>query len=98
MQISGKESPSANNNNHFHRYLQYAISILLSYQGQEPFHLFLKKYFSSNKKHGSKDRKLITALCYNYFRLGFGVSFVADQREKFLLSTFLCETKPSSLL
>src|SRR5450755_4041725 len=98
MQISEKESPSINNNNHFNRYLQYAASILLSYHGQEPFHLFLKKYFSSNKKHGSKDRKLITALCYNYFRLGYGVSIEADQNEFFLLSTFLCETKPLSLL
>jgi 16S rRNA (cytosine967-C5)-methyltransferase len=98
MQISEKESPSINNNNHFHRYLQYAASILLSYHGQEPFHLFLKKHFSSNKKHGSKDRKLITALCYNYFRLGYGVSIEADQNEKFLLATFLCEKNSSLFL
>jgi len=98
MQISGKEIPPANNNNHFQRYLQYADAILSSYKGHEPFHIFIKKYFSLNKKHGSKDRKLITALCYNFFRVGFGVSIEADPNEKFLLSTFLCETNSSSLL
>lgn len=97
MQISGKEF-SSTNNSHFQRYLQYGISILSSYNGQEPFHLFLKKYFSLNKKHGSKDRKLITALCYNYFRVGCGVSREAGQNEKFLLSDFLCEKKTSLLL
>ncbi|KAA9039268.1 Fmu (Sun) domain-containing protein [Ginsengibacter hankyongi] len=95
MQITGKEFPSTNSN-HFHRYLQYSVSILSSYKGQEPFHLFLKKYFSANRKHGSKDRKLITALCYNYFRLGFGVSTPSSQDENFLLAVFLCE-KSSSL-
>ena len=98
MQTSGKEIPSANNNNHFQRYLQYADTILSSYRGHEPFHIFIKKYFSLNKKHGSKDRKLITALCYNFFRLGFGVSTAMTQNEKLFLATFLCETKPSSLL
>ena len=28
----------------------------------------MKKYFAANKKHGSKDRKNITALCYAHFR------------------------------
>lgn len=98
MQISRKETPSANNSNYFQRYLQYAESILSSYNGLEPFHVFIKKYFSLNKKHGSKDRKLITALCYNFFRVGFGVSTDLDQNEKFYLSTFLCGTNSSSLL
>jgi len=98
MQTSGTQSPSTINGNHFHRYLQYAASILSSYKRNEPFHLFLKKYFSFNKKHGSRDRKLVSSLCYNYFRLGHGVSSQTDFHEKFLLSTFLCETKPSLLL
>jgi 16S rRNA (cytosine967-C5)-methyltransferase len=98
MAITWKEFPSTKNNNHFHKYLQYSGFILSAFNGQEPFHLFLKKYFTSNKKHGSKDRKLIAALCYDYFRLGFGVSMKTDQKEKFLLSSFLCEIKSSSLL
>lgn len=98
MQTGGTQSPSTINGNHFHRYLQYAASILSSYKGSEPFHLFLKKYFSLNKKHGSRDRKLISSLCYNYFRLGYGVSKQINYDEKLLLSTFLCETNSSLLL
>ncbi len=97
MQNGETQSP-VNNENYFHRYLQYASSIISSYNGIEPFHLFLKKYFSLNRKHGSKDRKIISALCYNYFRLGYGVSADVDQDERFLLSMFLCENRLLSLL
>lgn len=45
-------------------------NLLQIYDGKTPFHLYLKKYFSENKKHGSKDRAMITDLCYSYFRLG----------------------------
>jgi 16S rRNA (cytosine967-C5)-methyltransferase len=92
VQISG------NGGNHFHRYLSYAIAILEKYNGLEPFHIFLKKYFSVNKKHGSKDRKQITSLCYNYFRVGYAVSSSIDISEKLLLATFLVEKKFSPLL
>jgi 16S rRNA (cytosine967-C5)-methyltransferase len=97
MQEGETQSPN-NKGVYFHKYLQYASSIISSYKGNEPFHIFLKKYFSINKKHGSKDRKIISALCYNYFRVGFGVSSNIDSTEKFLLSTFLCERSPSPLL
>ncbi len=86
------------NSNRFKRYFHYAISLISSYNGNEPFHLFLKKYFSKNKKHGPRDRKLISSLCYNYFRLGYGVIPKADFNNKILLSTFLCETHISLLL
>ena len=98
MQISGKEITSAKDGNHFQRYLQYAVTILFSYRGYEPLHFFIKKYFALNKKHGSRDRRLITSLCYNFFRLGFGVSTTVPQDEKLFLANFLCETKPSALL
>lgn len=84
--------------NYFHRYINYAVSILKNYDGSEPFHLYLKKYFSQNKKHGSKDRKQIAALCYDYFRVGMSVSPSIPVDEKLLLATFLIERKPSSLL
>lgn len=98
MQISSEEISSEKNSNHFQRYLQFAVSILSAYNGQEPFKTYLKKYFALNKKHGSRDRRLITSLCYNYFRLGFGVSIDEDQNQKFFLATFLCETKPAASL
>ncbi len=92
------ETASSPTGNYFHRYLNYAIFLLENYKGVEPFHLYLKKYFSLNKKHGSKDRKQISSLCYNYFRLGFGVSSTINISEKLLVATFLAEKKPSALL
>lgn len=97
MPTGGSQSPSTTNGNHFHRYLQYATSVITSYKGNESFHIFLKKYFSLNKKHGSRDRRFISSLCYNYFRLGVGVSEQAGLQETFLLSVFLCEKNPSLL-
>jgi len=89
---------STDKGNHFHRYLQYTSEILSKYNGSEPFHLYLKKYFAENKKHGSRDRKQITSLCYNYFRLGFSVSSSVEMEEKLLLAIFLIEKKPSTIL
>lgn len=53
--------------------VRYAAEIIRSYQGDIPLHLFLKKYYSANKKHGSKDRRNITAMCYAYFRVKTGM-------------------------
>lgn len=92
------DQPFKEKGNHFHRYLEYATGILSKYSGREPFHLYLKKYFSENKKHGSRDRKQITALSYNYFRLGFSVSSSVEVNEKFLLAIFLIEKNSSVIL
>ncbi len=81
-----------------HRFLQFADSLLSEYSGPEPFHLYLQKYFSANKKHGSKDRRYITSLCYNYLRLGCGVSPNTTLQDKLLLGIFLFETKSSAVL
>ncbi|MDP4285014.1 MAG: Fmu (Sun) domain-containing protein [Bacteroidota bacterium] len=96
MNMGESSSPAAGNR--FRRYLQYASSILLTYQGTEPFHLYLKKYFSANKKHGSKDRKEIAALCYCYFRVCLGVSVSMSVEDKLLLATFILENKSSAIL
>jgi 16S rRNA (cytosine967-C5)-methyltransferase len=45
-----------------------ADKLVREYQGPTPFALYLKTYFAANKKHGSKDRKSISAICYEYFR------------------------------
>src|SRR5665213_1941652 len=92
------ETASSPTGNYFHRHLNYAIFLLENYKGEAPFHLYLKKYFAVNKRHGSKDRKQISSLCYSFFRLGFGVSSTKTIEEKLFLATFLIEKKPSSLL
>ncbi|MEO6868508.1 MAG: methyltransferase domain-containing protein, partial [Ginsengibacter sp.] len=76
---------------HSKRYIQYAANILNSYRGDVPFNIFLKKYFSLNKKHGSRDRRILSALCYGYFRLGYGVIADISIEKRLLLGYFLTQ-------
>ncbi len=89
MDIPGNEISKLSSGRYFHKYLQFAKSLIAAYNGGEPLHLYIKKYFSANKKHGSKDRKHIASLCYNYFRLGGGVTSKATLEDKILLGAFL---------
>lgn len=73
----------------FQSYFNTAILILRQYDGSMPLLHFLKQYFSLHKKHGSKDRKWITHLCYTYFRLGHALkNHPPENRLKAAL--FLC--------
>jgi 16S rRNA (cytosine967-C5)-methyltransferase len=54
----------------FYNYLNVARQILDAYKGEVPFHVFIKNFFSDYKKAGSRDRKLISEICYSWFRLG----------------------------
>ena len=94
---TGDEVP-VKKSNHFQRYLEYTESVLSKYDGSQPFHLYLKKYFAANKKHGSRDRKQITALCYNYFRIGFGAISSLEISQKVVLSTFLTSKQSNPLV
>ena len=81
----------------FHSHLASAVKIIEAYKGEEPFVHAIKKYFSANKKYGSKDRRTISSLCYNYFRAALALKDKPVE-EKILLSLFLCETTSSELL
>ncbi len=74
-----------------------AQKIITAYKGGEPLALYLKKYFASNKKYGSKDRKHISALCYAYFRQGH-VAAGGDMKEKILTGYFLSESFPDEII
>lgn len=52
----------------------------------------LKQYFSHHKKHGSKDRKLITQLCYSYYRLGKALHELSIE-ERIKVALFLCNNE-----
>ncbi|MBC7888650.1 MAG: Fmu (Sun) domain-containing protein [Ferruginibacter sp.] len=81
----------------FHSYINSAKTIVEKYKGEKPFAIFIKQFFAANKKYGAKDRRLISTLCYNFFRLGFaGKGISSDQ--KMLEATFLCESEPSELM
>jgi len=73
----------------FHSYFNTAVKIIELYDGTIPLMHFLKKYFSENKKHGSKDRKLITHACYNFYRPGFALKSITIE-ERLKVAIFLC--------
>jgi len=79
------------------RYIHFASVLIRNYRGDEPFHLYLKKYFRDNKKHGSRDRKIITSLCYNYFRLGMGVNQLMSFEKKIDTGNFIFEDTSTPL-
>ncbi|MBI3717647.1 MAG: Fmu (Sun) domain-containing protein [Sphingobacteriales bacterium] len=81
----------------YYSYLNTASDIIKNYDGSEPLSNYLKKFFSSNKKYGSKDRKQISHLCYCYFRTGrlFNELSVED---KIITSLFLCSDFSNDLL
>ena len=62
-----------------------------------PLAAFLKMYFSSNKKYGSKDRKQIATLCYNFYRMGKAVPQLPVE-EKIIVAVFVCEQAGSDFL
>jgi 16S rRNA (cytosine967-C5)-methyltransferase len=77
---------------HYAVHQQIADKLIAAYQGEEPLANYLKKYFAANKKHGSKDRKNISSLCYAHFRNSATVFPLADKisdqinKEKFVQS------------
>ncbi len=77
-------------------HLNTAKSILQLYNGEIPFDSFLRQFFAAEKKYGSKDRKSISGLCYNYFRLGSSTE--ATVEEQILAGSFLCNEEPQPLL
>ena len=87
----------------FHSHLNTAVSIIKEYDGKEPLANYLKKFFGSNKKYGSRDRKNIAHLCYCYFRPGKAAPSRPSPKgkeieEKVIAGLFLCSNEPNELL
>lgn len=78
-------------------HLNSAVAIIEQYRGEEPFASFLRKYFSRNKKFGSKDRRQIAHMCYCYFRLGKALMNVPTN-QRIVAALFLCSNTPDPLL
>ena len=73
----------------FQSYFNTAITLIKLYDGKFPLAIFLKQYFAVHKKHGSKDRKFISHLCYCYYRLGHAFDNISTE-EKLKTTLFLC--------
>lgn len=82
---------------HHHSHLLSAIKIIENIKQGEPLVHQLKKFFAADKKYGSKDRKNISALCYNFYRVGNALSHKTTE-ERILAGTFLCEHKSNPFL
>ena len=78
-------------------YLNSAVQIVNEYKNQEPFASFIRKYFSQYKKYGSKDRKVISHLCYCFFRVANAVKNEPVE-EAILIGLFLCSSERNDIL
>ncbi len=73
----------------FQSYFNTAVQLINAYDGSMPLAHYLKQYFSQHKKHGSKDRKYITHLCYCYYRLGHALKGLPVE-ERARVALFIC--------
>lgn len=71
-----------------HSHLASAEKILTTLKPGEPLMHHLKRFFAADKKFGSKDRRSITQLCYQYFRVGRAMKGL-PVAEKIINSAFL---------
>jgi 16S rRNA (cytosine967-C5)-methyltransferase len=80
-----------------HSHITSAIKIIETVKVGEPLVHHLKKSFAAYKKFGSKDRKSISSLCYNFYRIGNALKNKTIE-ERILAATFLCKSTSSELL
>ncbi|MEO8772379.1 MAG: Fmu (Sun) domain-containing protein [Ferruginibacter sp.] len=81
----------------YHSYISSATKIIQTYDNGKPLSYHLKSFFSAEKKYGSRDRKTIASLCYNYFRVAIALK-KATVEEKILTGLFLSENKSNEIL
>jgi 16S rRNA (cytosine967-C5)-methyltransferase len=74
-------------------YFNTALGLINQYHGNLPLVHYLKQYFADHKKHGSKDRKFITHLCYSYYRLGHILAELPDA-DRLRIILFILEDEP----
>jgi 16S rRNA (cytosine967-C5)-methyltransferase len=83
---------------HFYkRYFDTALTLIQQYNGSMPLAVYLKQYFAQHKKHGSKDRKGITHLCYCYYRLGHALKDIPIA-TRLLIALYLCNNEKGDWL
>lgn len=82
---------------HSHSYLNTSKAIITAFDGTVPLAIWLKQYFRSNKKFGSRDRKEITHACYCFYRLGNAFQNTGFE-ERMLTGLFLCSVSPNKIL
>lgn len=66
-----------------------ALEVINGYSYPQPFHLYLKQFFRSNKKFGSQDRKAIAELAYCFHR--FRGAYKGNLEQQLLFSSLFAE-------
>ena len=78
--------------NFYKRYFDTAVALIQQYNGTIPLSVYLKQYFAQHKKHGSKDRKQITHLCYCYYRIGHALKEL-PAGTRLYIAFYLCNNE-----
>jgi 16S rRNA (cytosine967-C5)-methyltransferase len=81
----------------FHSHITSAVLFLQTVKKGEPLVHQLKRFFATNKKYGSSDRRSITNLCYAYYRLGHALNNEPFDK-KILASLFLSNTESNPMI
>lgn len=66
----------------------HVLKIVAEFDFKIPLHHFIKNYFRNNKQLGSRDRRLIAAFVYNYYRLGKAFEEIPVE-QKIFFSNFI---------
>jgi 16S rRNA (cytosine967-C5)-methyltransferase len=77
-------------------HLRTAEQVLAHYEGEEPFPVYLKSFFKENPKFGSRDRRRMSQLCFQFFRLGQALSGF-PLKERILAGVLLSAPKDEIL-
>lgn len=80
----------------YYSYLNTANEVIASYKGDVPMATYLKQFFVARKQMGSRDRREVSSIVYQYYRLGKAVEVTTD--ERIAIALFLCREEPSELL
>ena len=80
-----------------HSHLTTAVKVLQSHKEGEPLVHHLKRFFAADKKYGSKDRKQISSLCYNFYRLG-NAKKNESVEQRIIIASFLCNHEHNPFL
>ena len=80
-----------------HSYINSIRVIIDEYDGEMPLAPWLKHFFRTDKKFGSKDRKTIGHACYCYYRLGNAFA-QTPFTERLFMALFLASTEANLIL
>jgi 16S rRNA (cytosine967-C5)-methyltransferase len=73
------------------------LRVFENFPADKPLAKFLPEYFKRNKQMGSNDRRSVSRLLYNYFRLGRALANKSVE-ERLFLAEFLCTSVDNPFL